>query len=51
MAGLEKIDRDLRNVYAAAGKPEHWKLIRQDVAHQETPGMRAAIRDWLVTYL
>ncbi|HET7812314.1 MAG TPA: acetylxylan esterase [Steroidobacteraceae bacterium] len=51
VAGLEKIDRDLRNVYAAAGKPEHWKLIRQDVAHQETPGMRAAIRDWLVTYL
>ena len=51
VAGLEKIDRDLRNVYAAAGKPGHWKLIRQDVAHQETPGMRAAIRDWLVTYL
>ena len=51
VAGLEKIDRDLRSVYAAAGKPEHWKLLREDVAHQETPTMRAAIREWLVTFL
>ena len=51
LAGLEKIDRDLRGVYAAAGRPGHWKLLREDVAHQETPTMRAAIRDWLVGHL
>ena len=51
VAGLEKIDRHLRDVYAAAGKPEHWKLLREDVAHQETPAMRAAIREWLVKHL
>jgi len=48
VAGLEKIDRDLRGVYVAAGKPAHWKLVREDVAHEETPSMREAIRQWLV---
>ena len=51
VAGLEKIDRELREVYAAAGKPEHWKLSRYDVAHQETPEMREEIRQWFVSYL
>jgi hypothetical protein len=51
VAGLDKIVRDLRDVYAAAGKPQHWKLVREDVAHHETPAMRAAIREWLVTHL
>src|ERR1051325_5537126 len=27
-AGLEKIDRELQRVYAAAGHPERWKLLR-----------------------
>jgi hypothetical protein len=51
LAGLEKIDRELQGVYAAAGHPERWKLLRYDVGHQETPEMRAQIRDWLVTNL
>jgi len=51
VAGLEKIDRDLRGVYASAGKPGHWKLLREDAAHQETPSMREAIRQWLVEHL
>jgi hypothetical protein len=38
--GLDRIDRELRKVYAEAGHPERWKLFRQDVAHVETPGMR-----------
>jgi hypothetical protein len=51
LAGLEKIDHELQGVYAAAGHPERWKLLRYDVAHQETPDMRAKIGDWLVTHL
>ena len=35
--GLDRIDRDLKSVYAALGHPERWKLLRYDVAHQETP--------------
>jgi hypothetical protein len=51
LAGLEKIDRELQRVYAAAGQPQHWKLLRYDVGHQETPDMREAIRAWLVAWL
>ena len=51
LAGLEKIDRELQASYAAAGKPDHWKLLRYDVGHQETPEMREASRQWLVTRL
>jgi len=51
VAGLEKIDRELRAAYATAGKPELWKLSRYDVAHLETPGMREEIRQWFLTHL
>jgi acetyl esterase/lipase len=51
VAGLEKIDRELQDVYAKAGRAERWKLLRYDVGHQETPDMRGKIRDWLVTHL
>ena len=37
VAGLDIIDRELKQVYAEAGHPERWKLLRYDVAHQETP--------------
>jgi pimeloyl-ACP methyl ester carboxylesterase len=37
LAGLDIIDRELKAVYAEAGHPERWKLLRYDVAHQETP--------------
>lgn len=46
--GLEIIDDELRRAYAEAGKPAHWRLSRYDVGHQETPAMRAEIREWLV---
>lgn len=39
-AGLDRVDRDLKEVYARAGRPDHWKLFRQDVGHIETPEMR-----------
>jgi acetyl esterase/lipase len=34
--GLDIIDRELQQVYAATGHAERWKLLRYDVAHQET---------------
>ena len=50
-AGLDKVDAELQQVYAAAGHPENWKLFRQDGQHVETPEMRAQIRQWLVEKL
>lgn len=41
--GLDRIDAELKNVYAAAGHPDRWRLFRQDVDHRETPEMRQAI--------
>jgi dienelactone hydrolase len=46
-AGLDRIDRELKQAYARAGKPEHWKLLRYEVAHQETPAMRQEILAFL----
>lgn len=44
VAGLDVIDRELRRVYAEAGHPERWQLVRYDVGHQETPdGRREAL--------
>jgi Abhydrolase family len=51
LAGLDKVDRELKDIYAEAGKPENWKLLRYDVGHQETPGMREEIRQWFVAHL
>lgn len=47
VAGLEKVDRELRAAYSTAGRADDWKLLRYDVGHQETPAMRAEIRQWL----
>lgn len=41
--GLDIIDAELQRVYAASGHPERWKLLRYDVAHQETPEGRKEI--------
>ena len=51
LAGLDKIERELNDIYASAGSPENWKLLRYDVGHQETPQMREQIRQWLVANL
>jgi hypothetical protein len=51
VAGLEKVDGELKRVYATAGSPGHWKLSRHDVGHLETPAMRAEIRAWLAAHL
>jgi hypothetical protein len=47
VGGLEKVDRELRAVYAAAARPENWKLLRYDGGHFENEQMRAEIRSWL----
>lgn len=49
--GLDIIDRDLQQVYARAGHPERWKLLRYDVEHQETPEGRQAIIAFLREHL
>jgi dienelactone hydrolase len=36
-AGLDAIEREVARAYAEAGHPERWRLLRYDVAHQETP--------------
>lgn len=51
VAGLDRIDRELKTVYASAGEPEHWKLLRYDSGHQETPEMRREIVRFLKRFL
>ncbi|HYD43539.1 MAG TPA: hypothetical protein VEB43_22100 [Anaeromyxobacter sp.] len=50
-AGLAIVDRELRAAYAAAGHPERWRLLTQDVGHEETAEARqealAFLRTWL----
>src|SRR5436190_3740197 len=51
LAGLDTIDRELIGVYARAGHPERWKLLRYDVEHVETPAGRAAALAFLKEFL
>jgi hypothetical protein len=51
VAGLDVIDRDLQQVYAAAGHPDRWKLLRYDVPHVETPEGRKEIIAFLQRYM
>jgi hypothetical protein len=50
-AGLDKIDRELKQVYAAYNASVQWKLNRYDTSHQETAEMRREIVQWLKRYL
>jgi hypothetical protein len=49
--GVDRIDRELAAEYARQGHPERWKLLRYDVAHQETPEGREAIVGFLKQWL
>jgi len=51
VAGLDRIDRELKNVYAQAGHPERWKLLRYDVEHVETSEGRQEILAFLKEFL
>jgi dienelactone hydrolase len=50
-AGLDKIDRDLRRAYKAAGAPDAWQMVRYDIGHLETADMRMRIVAWLKKWL
>jgi len=50
-AGLDAIDRELRQVYAAEGSPEAWRLSRYAIGHFETAAMRAEIMAFLEKWL
>jgi hypothetical protein len=50
-AGLDRIDAELQQVYAAAGQPSRWRLLRYPVGHQETAEMRAEIQKFLLSSL
>ena len=49
--GLDIIDRELTRVYAEAGHPERWKLLRYDVGHMETAEGRHEIVAFLKRFL
>jgi len=46
-AGLDRIDRELRDVYKRLDRSEQWKLMRYDVGHAEPPEMRRDILAFL----
>jgi len=50
-AGLDRIDRELRDVYQRLGRPGQWKLLRYDVGHAEPPEMRRDILAFLREHL
>ncbi len=50
-AGLDRIDRALRQVYAALGATEAWRLVRSDTGHFETAAMRAEALAFLARWL
>ena len=50
-AGLERIDTELREAYAAEGHPEAWRLSRYHCGHVETVAMRAEIVQFLQQWL
>lgn len=49
--GLDAIDNELKQVYAKAGHPDRWKLLRYDVEHQETPEGRQEIIAFLKQFV
>jgi dienelactone hydrolase len=49
--GLDRIDRELREVYSDEGVPERWKLLRYETGHFETATMRAEILGFIERYL
>ena len=49
--GLDIIDKELTRVYAESGVPDHWRLLRYDVGHQETPEGRREITAFLQRHL
>jgi dienelactone hydrolase len=51
VAGLDRIESELRRVYLEHGAADAWELLRFDVPHQETPEMRRAALRWLKRWM
>ena len=49
--GLDRVDADLKKVYADEGRPEAWQLLRWNVGHAETAEMRAEVVKFLGKWL
>lgn len=49
--GLDRIDAELKRVYAERGHGDRWQLLRYPGGHQETPEMREAVRAFLARFL
>ncbi len=50
-AGLDRIDRELKGIYAAHGSPDAWRLVRSETGHFETGRMRAEALAFLEKWL
>jgi hypothetical protein len=50
-AGLDRIDRELRQVYREHGHPERWRLLRYETGHFESAAMRAEVIQFLEQWL
>ncbi len=50
-AGLDKLDAFMKKTYAEHGKPEAWRMLREDHGHFESHAMRAAALEWLDHWL
>jgi dienelactone hydrolase len=50
-AGLERVDRELKEIYRSLGRPEAWELRKFEVGHAETPAMRQAALSFLDKWL
>ncbi len=50
-AGLDRIDAELRQVYAAEGAADAWRLTRYNIGHFETAAMRAEIAAFLTKWV
>ncbi len=50
-AGLDRIDRELKHLYAAHGEPDAWRLVRSDTGHFETTRMRTEVLSFLEKWI
>src|SRR5262245_18804484 len=50
-AGLDRVDAELRRVYAEAGASEAWRLVRYETGHFETAAGRAEVLAFLERHL
>jgi dienelactone hydrolase len=51
LAGLERIDQELQEVYSKFGYAQAWELKRYECGHRETPEMRTAVLEFLDRWL